>query len=406
MADRVHHDDLPDTLLRKALTFAVKVAAGNSRRTSTVTVPAAMRPYLKAQKLGPAALRTVRAAVESDELFRAAVADRATADHVDEIGRLWLARPDGWADRVAELVHEHEASAAAATAVGVAAAAEARRREAAERKRAAVEQQLADARAKVAALAAQADELSAERDRLAEQVRSLEQQLQEERAANRKHRTKTPVADDRPKVDAAEMEQLRVRLKEAEDARDRALAVHAHESDAVDLDELRALLARAAKLVAPAAEARASRVPMAVPGGLHGDDVAVAEHFLRASGVEVLIDGYNVSKQVWPQLDLPHQRDQVIGMCDRLAARFGARFTVVFDGQNLTGAHAKGHRFVKVVFTDTGELADDRLRSMVRSLDPDVKVVVVTSDVAVRTSVKKMGANVLKNHVLPDLDRR
>ena len=55
-------------------------------------------------------------------------------------------------------------------------------------------------------------------------------------------------------------------------------------------------------------------------------------------------------------------------------------------------------------FTE-GESADDRLREEVRRLDPHVKVVVVSSDVEVGDSVRRLGANVVANQVLLDLDQ-
>ena len=77
---------------------------------------------------------------------------------------------------------------------------------------------------------------------------------------------------------------------------------------------------------------------------------------------------------------------------------------LVFDGQRLEGAHVQVRRFVLVTFTE-GESADDRLREEVRRLDPHVKVVVVSSDVEVGDSVRRLGANVVANQVLLDLDQ-
>ncbi|MGA1076643.1 MAG: hypothetical protein ACO307_16155 [Ilumatobacteraceae bacterium] len=54
-----------------------------------------------------------------------------------------------------------------------------------------------------------------------------------------------------------------------------------------------------------------TRMPLAVPGRLAGDATGTAEFLLR-SGVDVLVDGYNVTKTVWPRRDLAAQRVVVV----------------------------------------------------------------------------------------------
>lgn len=407
MADDAAHDTgVPDAALRKALVFALKVGAGFGRAPSPVTVPTALRPYLRAARLTPTGLRTVRAALDADTGFRAEVARRATADHVDDIGRLWLSRPDGWEARVAELLAEQEARAAEAVATVAVSTAEGRRREVAERKAEQLRAELDEARRTIDEAVARLDDLVAEREVLLDRVRALTRQLAEERAANENRRSRSSAAQERSAAESEVLERLRAQVREAEAVRDRALAGWADDRDPLDLDALRSLLANAARLVTPAASGRVARAPMPVPGGLLGDDAAVAEQFLRTPGVQVLVDGYNVAKQVWPGLELRQQRDRLVELCERLARRFGTHLTVVFDGAQVTGAHVRTQRFVKVLYTVPGELADDRLRSLVRNLDPEVKVVVVSSDGEVQRTVKAMGANVLANHVLADVDRR
>lgn len=398
--------DIPDAALRKALAFALKVAAGARGPVAKVATPAGLKPYVRMQRLTPAALRAVRAVLESDGAFRAEVARRATSDHVDEIGRLWLSRPEEWTHRVAGLLEEQEAAAEAGAATSGAVTAEAKRRKAAEDKAERAQAELDKALRHLEEVAARVDELVAEREALQERVRGLTRQLDEEQRARARLAKEASRVDARAVVDPAETEQLRARLKEAEEARFRELEDWSATRDPVDLEALRALLDRAVRLVAPPADAPSKRMPLAIPGRLHGDDVGAAAHLLRAEHVEVLVDGYNVAKHAWPGLGLRDQRDRLLAMCERLARRFLVRITVVFDGQDVTGAHSKEHKVVRVMYTSSGELADDRLRAVVRSTPQHVPVVVVTSDGEVQRSVKAMGANVLANHVLPELDRR
>lgn len=140
---------------------------------------------------------------------------------------------------------------------------------------------------------------------------------------------------------------------------------------------------------------RAARTPVAVPGGLVGSDDAVAAHLARVPGVVIIVDGYNVAKQVWPDLSLEDQREVCIAEAERAAARHGARVVVVFDGAGSPGAATSRRRTVRVVYSEPGASADDVIRREVGALGADVAVVVVTEDRAVLADVRAAGANTL-----------
>ncbi len=75
-----------------------------------------MKPFLKFQKIPPAALGPVRRVVDADDEFRGRVGLVATEELVGRAGLLWIHRPDGWEDELAGLVAVEQAAGAAADA--------------------------------------------------------------------------------------------------------------------------------------------------------------------------------------------------------------------------------------------------------------------------------------------------
>src|SRR5262245_31266518 len=103
--------------LRSALQFAVDVARESQKiKSSPLKFPVALKKYFQATRIPPIALASVQRAVESDEAFRAALAMAATPDLVDDVGRAWLARGEGWEAEVVRLAAEADAEAAVSDA--------------------------------------------------------------------------------------------------------------------------------------------------------------------------------------------------------------------------------------------------------------------------------------------------
>ncbi len=128
-----------------------------------------------------------------------------------------------------------------------------------------------------------------------------------------------------------------------------------------------------------------------------GDTSAAVTALLRVVGLELVVDGYNVSKDVRgrPMADLTDQREWLERLVAGLVARHPRRATVVFDGEgDRTVATARG-RGVRVVYTAAGETADERIAGIVAALDPATPVAVVTSDREVRDACEALGANVV-----------
>jgi len=390
---------VPDRALRSALEFAVGLAAAGQRTRPPLAFPAGLKPFLKVQLLPANGLAAVRAAVEGDPTYLATLGKVATSELVDEVGMLWLTRPDGWEAAAEALLadDEREREEARGTAD---ARREQRRREAAET---AAQRALAD-------LAVARDLLEAER--AARAAAEAEQaRLRDELAVAKSRVGEGARAARRTTAEAAaeELAVLRAELAEVVAARDAALADRAalHGDGPVDLERVRMLLTEALVLSKggiPRARQR-KRKPIAVPGGLYGNSVAAATHVLRTAGAVVLVDGYNVAKTGWPALSLEQQRTQCIELAESLARRWGTLVHIVFDGADVVGATAGGRRLVRVSYSPAGVTADDVLRAEVEAIDSDRPVVVVTSDQAVVHDVRAAGANTVASDIFLEIAR-
>lgn len=129
-------------------------------------------------------------------------------------------------------------------------------------------------------------------------------------------------------------------------------------------------------------------------------DVAGLDRLLALPAVHVIVDGYNVTKTGYPELPLTDQRDRLAHQLAALAARTGAEVTVVFDGADILAVPATGPRGVRVLFSERGVQADDVIRDLVAVEPMGRQLVVVTSDRAVATSVRRRGAYAVPSAVL------
>ena len=399
--------------LRTALEFAVGVAEAGQRLRPPLGYPPGLKQFFRLDRLPASALGRVRRIVEADPAFRERLAGAVAPELVDDIGREWLQRDDGWEERVTALVET-----AAAARADDDASSQLRR---AERRRAAAEQTALRTRA----------ELLVSRDRIAE----LERELDEHRRAHHGATSEAATVRDeltaarvavrhandraesaRAKLAATERERddARRRADEAEQQRDALLAGRAEASGAGagagGITEVRALAAAARALAdrlqvlvaVPAPPRRA----VALPGAIAHNPRASAEHLLRVPGALVLVDGYNVAKLGWPALDLAGQRDRALDAADDLARRFGTEMAVVFDGSDVIGAHSTRRRLVRVRYSPAGVTADDVIRAEVGATDTSRAVVVVTNDGAVRRDVAAAGANTVSSDAFLDVALR
>jgi predicted RNA-binding protein with PIN domain len=146
-------------------------------------------------------------------------------------------------------------------------------------------------------------------------------------------------------------------------------------------------------------------VPLRLPGGVWADSPEAALHLLRAPGVLLVVDGYNVAKLGWPQLPLADQRARLLDALDELAARYGTEVRVVFDGADVAQLPV-GRRYIRVEFSPPDVTADDVIVGLASSLPAERPIVVATNDGEVRSGVKAAGANVIRSEQLLAVARR
>lgn len=427
--------EVPDEALRPALEAAVLLAQRADRADPPIDVPAALRRFLHFAKLPGSALGAVRKAVESDEAYRSRLALAAREDLLGRPSYLWLARPEGWEQGLAEVAR---ASAEASSA------AEDERAERTARRRLKGAEE-ATRRAEADAQRAKVDSESARMELLAERTARREAEARATKLDARLRQLEAEVANVRRRLDGAEAELTQVKaappavpaLAEAagpaaadtaaaapaEAGLDRAavaevLAEVARSSEAMAeaLGRLAALAgaADAAAAVQGEAPARrsapaprpASRQPLRLPGGVFDDSREAADHLVRASGVILLVDGYNASKLAWPDLTLGQQRDRLVAALGELHLRIGVETHVVFDGAEAGGIAPSTRNPVRVTFSPTGVEADDVLIGLVREYPLDRPVVVASSDRRVRDGARAGGANVVSSHQLLDVLHR
>jgi predicted RNA-binding protein with PIN domain len=389
--------------LRAALEFAVAMAREGQKIKPPLKYPAGLKQFVKQPRLTAAALPAVRRAIEGDDTFRTRLSAGALPELVDPIGRLWLARPDGWEAEALHLAADLDAAAEAADLT-----AELRK---SEKRREAAEQAVARQRAELVVL----QERVAERDRVIDGLRSdivkFIETIDEQRVELVDTRNEARHARDREAAATAKLDAALAAREAALSAQGRAESIRddvladrstlaAERSELIRLAASAEALAEQLGLLAtPPTSGRptpAKRKALSLPGGVLGSSDSASEYLLR-SGASVLVDGYNVAKLAWPELDLPGQRIVLLDAIENLARRFGCDITVVFDGAGVVGGAADRRRIVRVVFSPEDVIADDVIRDEVRRLPASRPVVVVTNDQQIVRDVRAMGANTLSS---------
>ena len=428
--------DLPEGLLVGYLDAALATL----RAADQGDLPGPLRQYqtwTPKRLRHPRVLGLVRRTLDLDQSFREAV-DERVLDEEEALAR--LVRAGRHAEALASgetpeavarvgLALGREGTEAVQAAVAAAAASQAQAEAAAVRSAlAGAESELDVAReraeAEAAAARAARDELRAARDELrrvererrtlADRVEGLEHQLAQSAATLRAARDEAAAEQRRLNGRVSE---LQARLAEAQ-RNYRALRRSTGQVDPVvaeavgalerDLDALRRATGLAeeggGKGRAGAGAGRpARRSPLPVPGGRGADDPETLAAWMGVDGVLVLVDGYNVTKhpQGFPDRGLEDQRTLLLDLCRRLARRFGAEVTVVFDGGTVGPLPTRlplGP--VEVVFTDPGRSADDEIVVRTNAAPPERPVVVVTSDNELRDRVAALGATVTRSPAL------
>jgi predicted RNA-binding protein with PIN domain len=414
------------------------VAREGERATPAVTAPTQLRRYLNFARLPDPALEVARRVLDDDPAFRERVAMSTGEVVVGRAGWLFLDRPDGWLEELDELLQKAAAAELAAKSE--------RHERGAQRKLAGAEAALtraeAIAQATTADLAAARAELAGEQEahratsaRLA-RVEAEAERLQRERTdlIRRLKSTEASAVERTAELRAARHELRMAQAELAQAGLGNGGAAPAEEDAAPSpdapvaptgveralvvelLDEARAALGRldgaferfvdraalrptppSEVLAAPAAapERRERRSPVPLPPATFDDSMEAAEHLIRAPGVLVLVDGYNISNARWHGRPPAEQRERLLGACDELHARLGTDVEVVFDGVGEEAVPTAPRAGVRHRFTPTGTEADDAILAIADAEPASRPVVVVSSDRRVRDGARARGANVL-----------
>lgn len=117
----------------------------------------------------------------------------------------------------------------------------------------------------------------------------------------------------------------------------------------------------------------------------------------------MILDAYNILHKLpaWkPALDvsLESAREQLLGYCRRWMSQRGDvwLFYVVFDGDSsVTAGQTSAGPGIRVVFSASGQAADDRILEILREFGERFDYVVVSDDRYVKTKAKLLGAEVM-----------
>ena len=366
-------------------------------------------------RLGASAIIEALADDEVRERAGVQVAARPEPDDADDLSmaaRLWLTRPDDWADLLTTRLARIEEAAAAGDGRD-------RELERLRRRLADSEQTVRELRA-----AQQTREETLRTEHQAEHA-ALRRRLGEARAAEREARALVEKADEelgRVRTDAEtrvaalekENRQLRGQVerydadgiqarRDARSERDEA-TVRARLLLETVIDAATGLRRELAlptvegvpadRVVADVATAGV-RTPSSA-GALGGGSTALLEQYLAMPRARLVVDGYNVSKRAWPSSSLEAQRNRLAAGLAALVARTGAETTVVFDAAETDHRPpVVAPRGVRVLYSPRGVIADDVIRDLV-GVEPTGRVVlVVTADRAVADDVARDGARVV-----------
>src|SRR5690606_30039128 len=150
------------------------------------------------------------------------------------------------------------------------------------------------------------------------------------------------------------------------------------------------------------------RRPVPLPGGIFDDTVEAAEHLLRTPGVVLVVDGYNVSMQGWPELPVAEQRRRLVTGLGDLAARTSTKVEVVFDGAEVgpLAVPSRTRSQVRVRFSAPDVEADDVILDLVGRIPSTLPVVGATRDIRAREGARAAGAYLVHARLLLALFRR
>lgn len=412
---------LPEPVRHRVVTLAARALDDIDQRQ----LPASLR---KVARFTPArrarlAASLIATAVATDDAFRERVATLAapelepvataiaensvaSVEPVEVAAAAYLTRGDGWRDALAAALEGLEADRSAA----VASAAE--EIDTAERLRSQLEDVRQQLRSLRMAHRAELDDLKADNTDLRRKLGDARARARTAQAERERVETDAEAERAQERARASEQEAELRRLRQRLDA---ALADAGDKRRQVRDDRAKESMRARLLLDAVIDGAQGLRRELALPPleALPADVVddpsesTVAEQrshpvvgdatrlraLLELPRVHLIVDGYNVSKTVWPELPLDRQRTLLVAELGALAARTSAEVTVVFDGADVSSGAAKPvARGVRVRFSPADTTADDIIAELVAAEPAGRSLVVVSSDAEVAAHARRAGA--------------
>lgn len=380
----------------------MRVAKKGRRARQKVEPPALLVPFFSFKTMPNKAKEVVLEVLDTDEGFRKRVAKGVTEAEHGRFTHDYLVRPDGWETFIANMVEadgpisdsssgsvaELEDRLEMATAARAAAEADAKH---ARRELFSYEAELEEAFDASVALQATIDDLQREVEELKVQRQQAVSELKTTESVMARH--------------IAARKQLETTIEQMTSAQLSSATVGGSITDAevrLGLDaidftiaDLRTQLDSLRRAATPERIDVHRRVPLAPPLGLGDDSVEFADYLLSVPNIVVFVDGYNVTKDAVPELELVDQRSWLERVITARLATMSGRFEVIFDGADIDGANVNSHRQLRIRFSPGGVEADDVIIAAVASTNARLPVVVVSSDKRVREGSIAGGANVL-----------
>ena len=421
MADSTPEGPLPAPARQQLVAIAAEVMS----RTPVAELPPSLRRFARfapAKRLRLGASE-IAAALAGDEPFRTAVAQvvldtspelaeqiRAgnppeTADPIDVAVIAYLTRPAGWAELLTGITDRLEAVDARRSADAELGRLQAEVVRLTEANRSLVAERDSARAALRTAATGRADEVADLQRRLRTAQAELRTATRASEQAGAELERLQAEREQQHAAAAAELRRLRLRLAdleaELETARRAARSARDHDSARLWLlletlgsavTGLRRELGVTDPQVRPAELVESGAAMASRPSTVDGP---LLDRLLEAGPIHLIVDGYNLTKTGYGSLPLADQRSRLVGSLGPLAARTGAEVTVAFDGTAAPpGAAAllPTPRGVRVLFSATGQLADDLIRQLLRAEPPGRPVAVASSDAEVAASARAAGA--------------
>ncbi|MCY4256792.1 MAG: NYN domain-containing protein [bacterium] len=398
--------------LKDVLRASVEVAKAGADEKPPIEPPVRLKKFVAFAKLNNRAFSQIREVLDTDEDFRARVAEEADLDRLSPISKLWLTKPDGWEDECRQLAASQAQDSAQAEAAQSQAAHEqklARQqavKERVERQRDKAMQERDDYLIKELQARNEASQAVEEAAKLADELKVALQAQQDMQAKLERSQRSAERNAEKLKKAKDEVKHLNKELRDVRLAHKETQASLEAQLEAV---ELQLAQAREAGFKPPPPPEPAElpdepseRIPVQLPKGLLADTAAGLEYLLHTPHLVMLVDGYNVTYKAkeLEGLTASEQRQRFCDKLDELSARFSqVEIVVWFDGQETdydyisTTTRSLG---VTVRFSTPDVEADDAIIHGCAAYPLSRPLAVVSHDNRVREGARAHGANVVQ----------